>query len=105
MDLRRRTRERQIAEGIAAELHRVMGPILPEMLATKNAVIHKVFADAFDFYSVTDEPSAGRILAHVPKALAGLNLKFAELQRRLDAAMRQPLTTPALAKILKQVQS
>ena len=92
MDLRRRTRERQIAEGIAAELHRRMGPILPEMLATKNAVIHKVFADAFDLHSDTDEPSAGRILAHVPKALADLNREFAVLNRQLDFAIRQTRT-------------
>ena len=88
MDFIRRAKERRIAEEIARELHRVMGPFVPEMLATKNAVIHKVFADAFDLHSVTDEPSAGRVLAHVPKALAGLNLKFAELQRRLAAAVR-----------------
>jgi hypothetical protein len=92
VNLRRRARERAIASEIANELYRELGPILPEMLATKNAVIHKVFADAFDFHSVTDEPSAGRILAHVPKALAGHNLKFAELQRRLDAAVRPPIS-------------
>jgi hypothetical protein len=83
-------RERQIAEEIANELHRVFGPIMPEALAEKNDAICKIFADAFDRYHVVSEASGARILAYVPKVLADLNLKFAELDRQLDAAVRPP---------------
>jgi hypothetical protein len=90
INLKRRARERAIASEIANELHRALGPMPPEALAEKNDDICKVFADAFDRHHVVSEASGERILAHVPKVLAGLNQSFADLNRKLDAAMRQP---------------
>jgi hypothetical protein len=46
MDLKSRKHERAVASEIAHEIHRVMGPILPEMLAEKNDVVCGIFADA-----------------------------------------------------------
>jgi hypothetical protein len=87
MDLKRRKKEQAIAAEIANEIHRQLGPTMPEELAVKNDVICEIFGDAFDRHSIT-ESAADRILAFVPAYLAGLNLKFAELNRKLDAAVR-----------------
>ena len=85
-----RLRER-IAEYIASELHRLLGPIMPQDLAGGNGdTVRGVFGDAFDRNHVVREPVAARILARVPRELARLNLQFAELNLRLDAAVRQP---------------
>jgi hypothetical protein len=89
MDFKQRARERAIASEIAHELHRVMGPILPEMLATRNDIVCGVFSKAFDQYKIFDEAVAARILKFVPKRLAELNLKYAEFDRQLSAATRQ----------------
>jgi hypothetical protein len=91
MDFKRRKHERAVAAKIASELHRVLGPIAPETLAVKSEVTCKVFSEVFDYYGVT-ESAAERILHLVPAILADLNLKFAELNSRLDAVIRQPLT-------------
>jgi hypothetical protein len=90
MDFKRRKLEHAIASEIAHELHRVMGPILPEMLATRNDIVCGVFSRAFDQYKIFDEAVAVRILKFVPKRLAELNLKFAEFNRQFDAAIRHP---------------
>jgi hypothetical protein len=99
VNLKRRSRERAIASEIANEIHRQLGPsVMPEALAVKNDVICEIFGDAFDSHSVT-ESAAARILSYVPAHLVGLNLKqaqiaanFADLNRKLDAVIRQPLT-------------
>jgi hypothetical protein len=89
MDFNQRARERRIANEIAHEIHRVMGPTLPEALVGENSdVVCGIFADAFDRWHVVSEVSGERILAHVPKVLAELNLEFAERNCRLAAAMR-----------------
>src|ERR1019366_8789888 len=87
MDLKRRKKEQAVAAEIANEIHRQLGPVMPEALAVKNDVICKVFGDAFDRHGIT-ESAAERILHYVPKELAAMNNKFAELQRRVDAAVR-----------------
>jgi hypothetical protein len=89
MDFKRRKHEQAVASAIAHELHRVMGPILPEMLATRNDIVCGVFSKAFDQYKIFDEAVAARILKFVPKRLAELNLKFADFNRQLSAAIRQ----------------
>jgi hypothetical protein len=81
------TRERQIAEEIASELHRVLGPVMPERLGEHPDVVQGVFGDAFDRHGVVDEACASRILARVPKELAARNFKLAELNRQLDLAV------------------
>jgi hypothetical protein len=89
MDFNRRTRERAIASEIAHELHRALGAIRPEELVGENRdVVEKVFGTAFDRHGVTAEAVAARILKFVPKRLAELNLKFADFNRQLDAAIR-----------------
>jgi hypothetical protein len=85
-NLNRRKREREIAAEIADELHRVLGPTSPEVLAEKSDLVCGIFADSFDRHQVVSEASGERILAHVPLVLADLNRKFAELNRQLDAA-------------------
>jgi hypothetical protein len=91
MDLKRKARERQIAEEIANEIYHELGPVAPEALAlAKNSdIVCKVFSDAFDRHRITNEASAARILKHVPKILAGLNESFANLNQKLDAAIQQ----------------
>jgi hypothetical protein len=86
-----RARERRIAEEIAEELHRALGPIMPQDLGENGDTVRRLFGDAFDRHGIINETVAARILARVPKKLAELNLKFAELNRRLDAAVRQPV--------------
>jgi hypothetical protein len=90
MDMKRRKRSREIATEIATEINRVLGPIMPEMLATKNDVIQKVFGDAFDRHGVS-EAEAEIILSYVPGMLAANNAQFADLHRKLDAAITRPM--------------
>jgi hypothetical protein len=90
MDIKRRVRERRIAEEIAHELHRALGAIRPEALAENRDIVCGIFADAFDRHGVAAEAAGARILKFVPKALAELNQSFAELQCRLDAAIMNP---------------
>jgi hypothetical protein len=87
MDLKRRKKEQAVAAEIANEIHRQLGPTMPEELAVKNDVICEIFGDAFDRHSIT-ESAADRILAFVPVVLADLNREYAELNSRLDAAVR-----------------
>ena len=91
MDFIRRAKERRIAEEIARELHRVMGPFVPEMLTIKSDAVAAIFTAAFDSHNVVDERAAERILHHVPVVLADLNREYAELNSRIDAAMRPPM--------------
>jgi hypothetical protein len=93
-------RERRIAEEIASELHRVLGPTMPEVLAAKSDVVCGIFADAFDRHHVNSEVSGERILAHVPRVLAALNESFAALNAKLDAAVRPPARLPRFAPYL-----
>jgi hypothetical protein len=97
MDLKRRKFEQSVASAIAHELHRVMGPILPEMLATRNDIVCGVFSTVFDQYKIFDEAVAARILKFVPKRLAELNFKFAEFNRQFNAAMRPAINPERLA--------
>jgi hypothetical protein len=90
-NLKRRKSERAVAAEIANELHRTLSPTRPEALAEKSDVICKVFGDAFDRHGIT-ESAAERVLSYVPAILADMNLKFAEMNRRLDAAIRPPLS-------------
>jgi hypothetical protein len=95
MDIKRRARERAIAAEIAGEIHRVMGPTMPEALVGENRdIVCGVFADAFDRHGIVTEASGARILGYVPKVLAGLNQSFADLNRKLDAAVRPILRKP-----------
>jgi hypothetical protein len=87
MDIKRR--ERAIAEEIAEKIYRVQGPIAPEDL--DRDIVCGIFADFFDSHQVVAEAEGARILALVSPLLAELNLKYAELNRQLDAAIRQPL--------------
>jgi hypothetical protein len=90
-NLRRRTFEGAVALQIAQELTRTLGPVLqPEMLAVKNDVICRVFGEALDRNQIVDESAAERVLLFVPKFLADMNQSFAVLNRKLDAAIRQP---------------
>jgi hypothetical protein len=82
-----RARERRIAEEIARELHRAIGNLMPESLPAHGDVVRSTFGDAFDRHHIVDETVAARILARVPRTLARLNLKFAELNAQLDAAV------------------
>jgi hypothetical protein len=90
VNLRRRARERAIASEIANKLYRALGPAMPEVGENRDTVC-RIFADAFDRHGIVDESAGGRILGYVPRVLADLNLKFAELNSRLDAAMRPPM--------------
>jgi hypothetical protein len=88
MDFRQRARERAIADEIANELHRVLGPLNPEDLEKNSATVGEVFGRVFDRHGIIDEAPAAQILARVPKELAALNLPFADLNRKLDSAIR-----------------
>jgi hypothetical protein len=90
-NLKRRKREQAIAAEIANELHRALGPIMPEALAKNSDVVCAVFGRVFDRHHVVSEASGARILEYVPKILAGMNQSFADLNRKLDAAIRQPM--------------
>ena len=90
MDLKRRKKEQAVAAEIADELTRALGPIAPETLAIKSDTVCRIFSDALDRNGVVDESAAERVLAFVPGILADVNLKFADLQRKLDAAVRPP---------------
>ena len=92
MDFIRRAKERRISEEIARELHRVMGPFVPEMLTIKSDAVVAIFTAAFDSHNVVDERAGERILHHVPVVLADLNREYAELDSRLAAAMRPPIS-------------
>jgi hypothetical protein len=89
-NLRRRARERQIAEEIASELRRAFGgPIMPEALGGGNRdIVCEVFGRVFDSHQILSESAAARILAHVPRYLAAQNQGFADLNLKLDAAIR-----------------
>jgi hypothetical protein len=88
MDFKQRSLERQIASEIAHEIHRVSGPTLPENLDQET--VCGIFADHFDRHKIVAEDVGGRILnKYVPRELAKLNSKFAELNQKFDAAMRQ----------------
>ena len=92
-DLKSRKREKAIANEIANELHRALGPIMPEALAKNSDVVCKVFGEAFDRNRIVDESAGARILSYVPKILAGMNFKFVETNRQLDVAVRQPMAS------------
>jgi hypothetical protein len=91
-NLRRRSRERAIAAEVANELFRALGPaMMPESLGEKNReVVERVFDSMFDKHGIVTEASGARILGFVPSMLAKLKLKYAELDRQLDAAIRHP---------------
>jgi hypothetical protein len=89
MDLKRRKYEQAVAAEIAHELHRALGPAMPEVGENRDTVC-RIFADAFDRHQVVSEASGERILKCVPKILAGLYQSYYELNRRLDAAVRPP---------------
>ena len=91
-NLKRRKFEQAIASEIAHELTRALGPIAPETLAIKSDTVCRIFSDALDRNGVVDESAAERVLAFVPGMLAGMNQTFAELNRRLDAAVRPPIS-------------
>jgi len=91
MDLKRRKKEQAVAAEIADEIHRQLGPTRPEALGENREIVCGIFADAFDRHQVVSEASGARILGYVPKILAGLNQSFADLHRKLDAAVRQPM--------------
>src|ERR1019366_6279067 len=93
MDFIRKAKERRISEEIARELHRVMGPFVPEMLTIKSDAVEAIFTAAFDSHNVVDERAAERILHHIPMVLADLNREYAELNSSLAAAVRQPMPT------------
>jgi hypothetical protein len=85
----KRKRERAIASEVANELFRVLGAIRPEELVGENRdVVERIFGHAFDRHGVVAEASGARILEFVPKVLASLNLKYAEFNRQIDAAIR-----------------
>jgi hypothetical protein len=84
----RARRERQIAEEIAAELCRALGLGIPTESQENKTVVEEAFTRIFDQYQIADEWSARRILEHTWKALARLNLEFAERNRRLDAFLQ-----------------
>jgi hypothetical protein len=79
--------ERTIASEVSHELTRLLGALAPEALMTNQTVVEETFTRVFDRHGVTNESSAVRILGRASKALAR-NFKFAERNRRLDAAMR-----------------
>jgi hypothetical protein len=87
-NLKRRARERGIAEDLARELHRLLGPHSPQALAEHSDVVCETFARIFDQHGVVAESSGARILSFVPAELARLNFKYAELDRQLTAAIR-----------------
>ena len=86
-NLKRRKHEQAVAAEIAHELHRALGPAMPEVGENRDTVC-RIFADAFDRHQVVSEASGERILKCVPKILAGLYQSHADLDRKLDAAMR-----------------
>ena len=88
MDIRQMTRERRIAREIADELYRAIGPTMPETLGDHGDLVREIFGKVFDRHGIANEATAARILAKVPKLLADLNLQFADLHRRLDAAVK-----------------
>jgi hypothetical protein len=88
VSLKRRSRERSIAEDLARELHRLLGPHAPEALAENSDVVCDAFSRIFDQHGIVNESSGARILGYVPKVLAQLNFKHAELHRQIDAAIR-----------------
>jgi hypothetical protein len=87
-NLRRRAFERAVALKIAQDLTHTLGPIRPESLVVMNDVVCRIFSDALDKNGVDDESAAERILHYVPAFLAQLNLKYAESDRQLNAAIR-----------------
>jgi hypothetical protein len=89
-NVKRRTFEQAVALQIAQELTRTLGPVQPDMLAGKSDVICRVFGEALDRNQIADESAAERVLLFVPKFLADMNQGFAVLNRKLDAAIRQP---------------
>jgi hypothetical protein len=88
MDFLRRAKERRISEEIAAEINRQLGPIPPETLAERNELICAIFGAALDRHKIVNEAIAARVMAFVPQFLADQHRKFAELDRKLGAAMR-----------------
>jgi hypothetical protein len=89
VSLKRRARERGIAEYIARELHCLLGPHAPESLAENSDIVCETFSRIFDQHGIVNEAAGARILAYVPVELARLNFKFAEFDRQLNAAIRQ----------------
>jgi hypothetical protein len=87
-NLKRRAFERAVAFKIAEDLTHTLGPILPEALAVKSDVVCRIFSDALDQNRIVDETAAERILHYVPAFLAEMNLKYAEFDRQLTAAIR-----------------
>src|ERR1035437_2911877 len=95
VNLRRRARERAIAAEIANELAlspAMQGGLTPEPLSDNSSLVCEVFGRVCDRHQVVTEDAGARILEYVPKVLAKLNLKFADLNRQLDAAIRQTRT-------------
>ena len=90
INLKRRAREHAIAAEIADELHRALGPGMPEALGENREIVCEVFGRVFDRRQILTESSGARILGYVPRVLPSVNLKFADLNRKLDAAMPPP---------------
>ena len=92
MDFKRRKHERAIASEIANELNRVLGRAMPEALADNRDIVCGIFATVFDRHHVVTEDAGERILQCVPKILAGRYQSYAELNSRLAAAVRPPIS-------------
>jgi hypothetical protein len=83
-------RAQAIAAEIADEIGRKLGPIPPETLAVQSELICEIFGAALDRNKIVDEASAARVMAFVPQFLADKYRQRAELNARIDAAVRGP---------------
>jgi hypothetical protein len=89
LNVNRRNFEMTIALQVAQELTRT-GPFQPELLAVRSDEVCRIFGEALDSNQIVDEAAAARILSYVPKFLAERYRQRAELNCRIDAAIRQP---------------
>ena len=92
--MNRKARDRKIAEEFAAELCEALGgPVMPEALIENRDTVCEVFGRVLDKHKIVNEAAAACVLACVPRVLAK-NFKFAERNRRIDAATQQGKNTP-----------
>jgi hypothetical protein len=95
--MNRKARDRRVAEEVVNELYDALGPVLLHQIGcgvvTSEALpeeardkVGDVFSRVFDRHKIVTKFAGANVLACIPRILAK-----AELNRQLDAAMRQPL--------------
>ena len=98
LNFKRRACERAIAAEVADELYEALRPAMDaagpfadasKFMEENRGLIAHIFGLACERHQLTSEAEAARVLGFVPPVLADLRRRFDQLNRQVDAAVKQ----------------